>query len=332
MKVTQLLMLTEKYFHNTQKTSYMKNTVKFLALAGLSISLAACNKAKFVDEDFVSFGTNRVSVTEDVGILTIPVALYGADECVVTYVVTDETAKAGVNYEVVDRNGKPNKSGVLTLSNSDKAVNDSIRVRITDLTGTDTGNLTFSIALKETSEDAIVVGAFNTCICTIVDNDGGLTKLLGSYAGTGTDTDGAAVEFEFDLEEYNPAADPETQYPKANCMLTNGKMLFTALGNNMTFAEPLYAYFDSNMAQLHVYGLQPFNRYNFGDPVGVCYVAWGNNATSMAQLLSKEDIIINAGDGSLELAENMVLWLLDQTGAPNGYNAGDLKAGYKWTK
>ncbi len=126
MKVTQLLMLTEKYFHNTQKTSYMKNTVKFLALAGLSISLAACNKAKFVDEDFVSFGTNRVSVTEDVGILTIPVALYGADECVVTYVVTDETAKAGVNYEVVDRNGKPNKSGVLTLSNSDKAVNDSI--------------------------------------------------------------------------------------------------------------------------------------------------------------------------------------------------------------
>lgn len=324
-------MLTEKSFHNTQKNSFMKNTVKFLALASLSISLAACNKAKFVDEDFVSLETNRVSVTEDAGILKIPVALYGADECVVTYAVADETAKAGVNYEIVDRNGKPNKSGVLTISNSDKAVNDSIRIKITDLTGTDTGNLTFSITLKETSDDAISVGAFNTCKCTIVDNDGGLTKLLGSYTGTGTDTKGADVQFEFDLEEYNPAADPETMYPKANCMLANGKMLF-ANGNNMSFAEPLYAYFDSNMAQLHVYGLQPFNRYNFGDPVGICYVAWGNDASSMAQLLSKEDIIINAGDGSLELAENMLLWLLDQTGTPNGYTAGDLKAGYKWTK
>ena len=58
----------------------------------------------------------------------------------------------------------------------------------------------------------------------------------------------------------------------------------------------------------------------------------GNNATSMAQLLSKEDIIINAGDGSLDLADDLKLWLLDETGAPNGYTAGDLKAGYKWTK
>ena len=67
MKVTQLLMLTEKYFHNTQKTSYMKNTVKFLALAGLSISLAACNKAKFVDlvQSFIpSFGIRGMKFCE----------------------------------------------------------------------------------------------------------------------------------------------------------------------------------------------------------------------------------------------------------------------------
>lgn len=310
----------------------MKNTLKFIALAGLAVSMAACNKAKFVEADFVTFTSARANVTEDAGILKVPVQLYGADECIVTYTVTDDTAKEGVNYEIVDRNGKPDKTGVLTLSNIDKAVNDSIRIKITDLTGTATGNLAFSITLKDTAEDGIQIGSFNTCRCTIVDNDGGLAKLLGSYTGSGTDKDGKNVDFTFDLEEYNPAADPETEYPKANCMLTNGVMNF-ANGNNMDFEIPLYAFFDTNMSQLHVYGLQPFNAYNFGDPVGVCYVAWGMTATSMSQLMSKEDIIINAGEGTLELASQINLWLLDyNTGEPNGYTAGSLAAGYTWTK
>lgn len=311
----------------------MKKTIKFLVLACFAVSMIACNKAKFVDANIVTFSSNRATVTEDSGIITIPVLLYGADECVVTYAVSEETALSGVHYEVVDRQGNPNNTGVLTISNVDKAVNDSIRIKITDLTGTDTGNLTFSITLKESAEDNIHVGAFNSCRCTIIDNDGGLAKMIGYWEGSGNDTNGKSVEFTFMLQDYDPSTDPDAEYPEANCMLTDGNMQFASNGNQMSFAAPLYAYYDKNMAKLHVYGLQFFNAYNFGSDLGVCYVAWGTDAGSWAELLSKPDIIINAGDGVLELDADILMWLCDsETGEPNGYTAGSLAGGYTWTK
>ena len=106
-----------------------------------------------------------------------------------------------------------------------------------------------------------------------------------------------------------------------------------ANGNNMTFKYPLYGFFDKNMSKIHIYGLQPFNAYNFGDPVGVCWVAWGCDASSLAQLKSKEDITLTAGDGVLVLDKLINLWLLEyDTFDPNGYTAGSIAAGYKWTK
>lgn len=304
----------------------MKNIAKILAVAGIGLSLAACNKEKFHDPSFVSFVSNAVTATEDAGILKVPVKLYGAGECVVTYSVVDGTAKAGVNYEVVDRNGKADKSGVLTVNGAD-----TIYVKITDLTGTETGNLTFNVLLNGTSEDGVHVGAFKNCKCTIVDNDGGLAKLLGSYAGSGTDSNGSNVTFDFTLEEYTPAANSD--YPKANCQLTDGVMNFASNGNQMDFANPIYAYFDKTLSQLHLYGLQPFNQYNFGGDVGVCAVAWGNSATSLAELMQKSDIIIDAGSGSLTLSAVAMLWLLDpNTGEASGYTAGSLASGYTWTK
>lgn len=311
----------------------MKKYIGYMALAAALLSLVACNKAKFMDSTILSFTTKSVSVPEDAGTVVIPVHLYGADECVLTYSVTAGTAKEGENYVVVDRFGNPDNTGVLTVSNVDKAVNDSIRIQIKDYTGLETGNLTFEVAIKESADENINLGAYNICSCVIIDNDGGLAKLIGSYEGTGVDTKGKAVSFTFDLDEYDPSADPEAEYLEADCVLTNGVMDFEN-GNHMTFKVPLYGYFDKNMSKLHIYGLQPFNYYDFGDPLDVCFVAWGCEASSLAQLLSKEDITLTAGDGVLVLDKVMLLWLLnyDETMDPNGYTAGSLAAGYKWTK
>lgn len=310
----------------------MKKYIGYMALAAALLSLAACNKAKFMDTTILSFTTASVSFTEDAALVKIPVHLYGADECVLTYSVTPETASEGVNYKVVDRFGNPDNTGVLTVSNIDKEVNDSIRIQIVDYTGTETGNLTFTVELKESADENINLGAFSKCSCMIIDNDGGLAKLIGSYEGAGTDTNGKAVSFTFDLAEYDPSADPEAEYPDADCIFTNGVMDF-ANGNNMTFKYPLYGFFDKNMSKIHIYGLQPFNAYNFGDSVGVCWVAWGCDASSLAQLKSKEDITLTAGDGVLVLDKLINLWLLEyDTFDPNGYTAGSIAAGYKWTK
>lgn len=306
---------------------------KIFAASAAVLSLAACHKAEYKDANIVSFTINRANIAEDKGVLKIPVQLYGADECVVTYTVTAGTAKEGEHYDVIDRNGKPNKTGVLTVSNIDKAVNDSIRIKVYDFTGTETGNLTFNVTLGQTSEDNIHLGAFSSCRCTIIDNDGGLVKLLGSWEGEGVDTDKKAVIFTFDLEEYNPAEDEDAEYKDADCMLTNGVLTF-ANGNKFECGVPLYARFDLNMSQLHVYGLQPLEkRYNFGDEVGICKVALGCSASSMAQLQSKEDIIVNVGDGVMSLDADVLVWLLDaETLAPNGYTAGSLAAGFEFKK
>lgn len=311
----------------------MKKTTRIFAAAAIALASAACNKAEFHDADIVTFAFDKVNITEDAGTLKIPVQLYGADETVVTYSVTANTAKEGEHYEIVDRDGKPNKTGVLTVSNVDKAVNDSIRIKINDFTGTETGNLTFTVTLGQAAEDNIHLGAFNSCRCTIIDNDGGLVKLLGSWEGEGVDTNKKAAIFTFDLEEYNPAEDEDAEYKEADCMLTNGVLTFDN-GNKFDCGVPLYARFDLNMSQLHIYGLQPLaNKYNFGGDAGICKVALGCDASSMAQLQSKEDIIVNVGDGVMSLDADVLVWLLDaETLAPNGYTAGSLAAGFEFKK
>lgn len=305
----------------------MKRITGYMALAVALLSIAACNKAKFMDTTILSFTTKSVLFPEDGGIVKIPVQLYGADECVLTYSVTAVTAKEGENYVVVDRFGKPDNTGVLTVSNVDKAVNDSIRIQIVDLTGIETGNLTIKIALKEAADEKINLGGFNSCICTIIDNDGGLSKLIGSYEGSGVDTKGEEVAFNFDLEEYDPTQDPEAYYTDADCMITNARMLF-ANGNDMDFQVPIYGYFDKDMSKIHIYGLQPFNAYDFGGDHGVCLVAWG-----IDQYNNTDDITLTAGDGVLVLDSPIGIWLMnDDSGDVIKARAGTLAEGYKWTK
>lgn len=296
----------------------MKNIVKYLALAGLSISLAACNKAEFTDASIFSFATNRGNVTEDAGMIKIPVLLYGADEAVVTYSVTAGTAEEGVHYQVVDRNGNPDNSGVLTVSNIDKAKNDSIRIKIIDYTGVPTGNLTFGVSLKASADERVQIGAFNTFNCTIVDNDGGLAKLLGHWDGQGKDLQGVVVRLSFDIVDYDPSSEEDPEYPDANCVLTN-----ISYDQGMDFQLPLYAYFDKGTSQITVYGLQVFNAYNFSG-IGPHFVALGSS--------QRGDIIIEAGD-TLKLTEDMYIWLINyNTGQLTTYYAGNFAAGFTWTK
>lgn len=303
----------------------MKNIIRFLALAGVAAAFASCNKAEYVDDNFISLSSNRFTILENGDVLKVPVYLYGeADECVVTYSVTEGTAREGVNYEVVDSKGNPDQSGVLVVSNTDENAANAIYLKIKDRSGQEDGHLKFRIDIKNTSEEGIFIGAFNSCECTIVDIDSGLPKFIGNYTGKGKDMDNENVVFDFTLENYTPGAD--AKYPEANCMFTNGVMEFEN-GNQMEFAEPVYAYFDLNMLQFKVYGLQPFNTYNF-QGLGAADVAWGAASGS-----GDSGFIINAGEGSLDLANDLMLFLLDpETGKNTNSYAGTLAAGYKWTK
>lgn len=308
---------------------FMKNMIKYLAAAGLALTMAACNKAEFKDPSFVSLANARFSISEDGGILEVPVILYGADECIVTYTVSEGTAKEGTkengkNYEVIDRNGNLNKTGVISVSNVDKDANDVIRIRIHDYTGTETGSLKFHVNLTGTDNDKIGLGAFNKCECTIIDKDSGLVKLIGSYVGEGTSlATGGAVEFTFDLEEYDPSADEEAEYPEANCMLTNGNFN----NGDMTFAVPVYGYFDINMSQIRIYALQPFNAYTFTD-LGNQYVCFGNYPKTAAE----DDIILNVVDGKLELQGAIVIYVCDPESFEIKGMYDGLEEGYIWTK
>lgn len=301
----------------------MKKTTRTYAAAVLALVSVACNKAEFHDADIVTFAFDKVNITEDAGTLKIPVLLYGADETVVTYSVTANTAKEGEHYEIVDRDGNPNKTGVLTVSNVDKAVNDSIRIKIHDFTGIETGNLTFTVTLGQAAEENLHLGAFNSCLCKIVDIDSGLVKLLGSWEGDGVDDKGSPVSFAFDLEDYDPSQDEEAEYPEANCMLTNGNLD----NGDMTFKWPIYGYYDQDMSQLHIYAHQPFNGYSF-QGLGNRYVGFGVNPHT-----SEADIILNADDNVLSLDADIYVWLLvPETFKPDGYYYTSLAAGFEFKK
>lgn len=302
----------------------MKNIIKVIALAGIAVSTAACNKAHFVEEKFVSLASDRLSVTDDGSTLKVPIMLYGADECVITYVVTDDTAQEGADYQVVDRNGKPDNTGVLTVSNTDKTADNAIYIKVTDKSGAEQGNLTFNVTIKDTAEEGIAVGAFKNCKCIIVDKDLGLPKLVGSYTGEGTDEYGDPMEFTFSIQEYDPTKDPDTEYPEANCIIADGSIKTV----KVSFANPIYAFFDINTSQIYVYGLQVFNTYNFTG-LGVADVALG--ISSQAEM--EDDFIIETDvkNGVLELVDALWIWVLDSNGGALGAMGG-FDSGYKWTK
>lgn len=310
----------------------MKNITKILFVAASVFGLAACNKAEFKTATYITLNSDRYSAKEDSGILEIPVSIFNGDECTLTYSVEDVSAVNGKDYDVVDRTGKVSTSGVLYVS-SDKEKTDCIRIKLYD-NPEKTGNLIFNVKILESATEGVNLGGTKTCKVTIIDNQSGLATLIGNWAGEGVDTDGAKATLSFYLDGFDINSDEEVAavYPKANIVFTDVNMTF-ANGNVMDAEYPLYGYFDENMSTVNLFGLQPFNAYNFGDPVGVCWVAIAPYPSSLADLKKKHDVVFSADSDNLVLDADAYLWLLGyEDYEPNGYTCGDFASGFTLTK
>ncbi len=162
----------------------MKRIYKLVAGLVTFASLVSCNLNEvpgFDPEDsFVAFSKASVMVNEDAGTITLPVYIASIDpvKTMVTYEVVAETAKEGVNFDLVD------ESAVMVFDGKNRE--GAVQIDITDLKGEYTGDLKFSVKLVSGGAD-LNIGAENVCEVTIADLDHPLAAILGEYTASATD-------------------------------------------------------------------------------------------------------------------------------------------------
>lgn len=159
----------------------LKNTtVGLVALAAMGLAACSNDLPEFNDNDaFVAFTSTSTSVDENKGEIEIPVlltSLNGKEGTVDFEFVPDETAPAeeGVNFTV------ENASKTLTFTKD--ANTQSIKLKITELSGKFTGDLRFTVKL--TNAQGVNLGADNTHTVTIADLDHPLAAILGTYSAS----------------------------------------------------------------------------------------------------------------------------------------------------
>ena len=142
----------------------MKNTIRIFAIMAAVAGLVACEKyADYTTVPYVTFDSRSLSVNEDAGTLEIPVSAHNiTGDCTVTFNI-EGTAKAGVDYELVD-----NTSGTLNF-NPDKT-SDVLKVKIIPHIGTYTGNSNLRISIASLT-DGIQKGAITSFPISIIDKD-----------------------------------------------------------------------------------------------------------------------------------------------------------------
>ena len=169
---------------------------KFAYIILAVAALASCSrKVEFTRLQFVYFASPSVSVYEDTALVKIPVNAVADVDFAVTFETIDgekidvatglpvPNGKSGVDYSIVD-----NDAAILRFKTGQNS--DTIKVKITDFTGTLTGNKDFTIKLLGVSGGEVSLGGFSTCKVTIIDNDHPLKEVFGEYAAT--DGDGQA--------------------------------------------------------------------------------------------------------------------------------------------
>ena len=182
----------------------MKKIITYLGVIALGSALvASCNindYPTFDDADaFVAFDKSSVSVAEDGGTVSIPVTLASVAglSTSVSYEAVDGTAKAGTNFELVD--------GSATLKFSESGRTQYIEVKITDIPGTYTGDLSFTLKFKSTGD--VNEGNSNSCKVTIVDNDHPLSFILGTYSASADSYFSSRGHFDWDITVEKDASD-----------------------------------------------------------------------------------------------------------------------------
>jgi hypothetical protein len=180
--------------------------IAYITLAVLAF--AACSrKVDFTTLPFVYFASPSISVYEDTALVKIPVKAMADVDFAVTFETVDgekidaETGlpvpngKSGVDYSIVD-----NDAAILRFKAGQQS--DTIKVMITDFTGTLTGNKDFTIKLLGVSGGEVSLGGFSTCKVTIIDNDHPLKEIFGDYAATDGDGNSWTVTLAEDPSSY----------------------------------------------------------------------------------------------------------------------------------
>ena len=162
--------------------------MKKIAYITLAVAaLASCNrKVEFTQLQFVYFASPNVSVYDDTALVKIPVNAVADVDFAVTFETIDgektdaatglpvPNGENGVDYSIVD-----NDAAILRFKAGQQS--DTIKVKITDFTGTLTGNKEFTIKLLGVSGGEVSLGGFSACKVTIIDNDHPLKSILGAY-------------------------------------------------------------------------------------------------------------------------------------------------------
>lgn len=304
-----------------------KSIIIFLSLAILGVT-SCSQKMDFKTESFVSFSSKKYTVKEDAGEIKIPVSIFSDKtlSTTVTYTITsgEKFAKPGEDYTLEG-------TGVLNITNAEGEISDSIVIKPVAKVGEIQGNKTIEIMLGEVTEDGLYKGATSTCTVTIIDIDGGINLLVGSWSGSNLKSSKNAASIEWDIALVEEDDEGLQDYPKANVKVLAGSKVTDPAGNNWDLQADLYGYFDDETSELHIYPHQCFAGGNFGDPVGVAYVALDVKATLTG---TDTDIIFVVEEGLMTLSDGIHLAIYaSPTGEKfTGYSCGEILAGAQLIK
>lgn len=183
----------------------MKTLNKVLFISAAVLALVSCNRKYGYDfTPYFTFNTSSAVISEDGGVLTLPVLLKNSEDGASVLVkLKDGSAKQNENFTL----SSP-ANGVLTFAAGETQKN--ITIEIIDQAGVFTGALDFSVELAASGSSA-EVGNFNTMAITITDNDHPLVAagVAGVYTcnQTGlTASSGATSNYTFTV---NLTTDPE---------------------------------------------------------------------------------------------------------------------------
>jgi len=156
----------------------MKNLYKILFVSALAVAAAACSELNTTpvfeeSESFAYIVGSSYGLNENSGQVVIPVQIASISpvKTQVSYVITDGTAKKGVDYE------DTNASAVLSFDGTTRE--QSIVINIFDRSGEYTGDLGFSVSLV--SATGLKLSEESACSITIYDLDHPLAAILGEY-------------------------------------------------------------------------------------------------------------------------------------------------------
>lgn len=282
----------------------MKKIFNILTIVAAAAALAACNKAEYVTTKYVTLNAAKYTFDENAGIVKVPVSLFGADECIVKYSITDGTAEQGTDFTIVDKDGQPNTTGLVKLS-ADKEKNDSIRFKL-EYDPAKTKGKKFTIGLLSTTTDGVVVSGTKQCEVTINDLEDAVSKFYGSWS----DADGSNA---FELEEYDIEKDEDEiaqYYPDCSLVITSGVFA----GDN-DVAGAIYGYYDGQSQTINLYPEQAFNAYNFS--IGLHFVGLETKGDA------EGDIVLSTEDGKLTFTSDVIIRLYTYpAGEVTTYGAG----------